>query len=389
MAKGIYLGVSSKAQKIKKAYIGVDGKARKIKKMYIGDANNKARLFFSSGSKVVYHGVATPLSSNWKYTAATATIGDYALFAGGYLSASASSTSFQTSVDAYDKSLTHSMGTALPEKKYKLGSATVGKYALFGGGVAYNDGSNTASKTVCAYDDSLTMTVVTDLKSAVYNSTNNITSATSFSNYAVFDTGRDSVSVYDATLTQTTVQVRSYATGNGNATLGHVGNYAIAVGGAGESSTRVYVLDSSLTCTDLEPLSDTKSSLATVTIGNYVLFSGGNKYVVQYDNTEVLVYDSSLTKSIATPLSRNRTGVAATNIDDFAIFAGGYISGTTKYVDTVDIYDTSLTRTVGTSLSVKRDNLSAASVGDYALFGAGRSESNNAVCATVDVYRLE
>lgn len=47
MAKGMYLGVSGKAQKVKKAYIGVDGKARKIKKMYIGDANGKARLFWS------------------------------------------------------------------------------------------------------------------------------------------------------------------------------------------------------------------------------------------------------------------------------------------------------------------------------------------------------
>lgn len=47
MAKGMYLGVSSKARKGKKAYIGVSGKARKIKKMYIGDANGKARLFWS------------------------------------------------------------------------------------------------------------------------------------------------------------------------------------------------------------------------------------------------------------------------------------------------------------------------------------------------------
>lgn len=47
MGKAMYLGVSSKARKSKKAYIGVSGKARKIKKMYIGDANGKARLFWS------------------------------------------------------------------------------------------------------------------------------------------------------------------------------------------------------------------------------------------------------------------------------------------------------------------------------------------------------
>ena len=48
MAKGLYIGVSSKARKGKKAYIGVGGVARKIKKMYIG-VGGKARLCWSGG----------------------------------------------------------------------------------------------------------------------------------------------------------------------------------------------------------------------------------------------------------------------------------------------------------------------------------------------------
>ena len=36
MAKAVYVGVGSKARKMKKAYIGIGGTARKIKKMYIG-----------------------------------------------------------------------------------------------------------------------------------------------------------------------------------------------------------------------------------------------------------------------------------------------------------------------------------------------------------------
>lgn len=47
MGKGMYLGVDSKARKVKKMYLGVDGKARKIKKVYIGDADGKARLCWS------------------------------------------------------------------------------------------------------------------------------------------------------------------------------------------------------------------------------------------------------------------------------------------------------------------------------------------------------
>ena len=38
MAKAVYVGVDSKARKMKKAYIGIGGTARKVKKMYIGAA---------------------------------------------------------------------------------------------------------------------------------------------------------------------------------------------------------------------------------------------------------------------------------------------------------------------------------------------------------------
>lgn len=47
MGRGMYLGVDSKARKVKKMYIGVDGKARKVKKIFVGDANGKARLCWS------------------------------------------------------------------------------------------------------------------------------------------------------------------------------------------------------------------------------------------------------------------------------------------------------------------------------------------------------
>ena len=46
MAKAVYVGVDSKARKMKKAYIGIGGTARKVKKMYIGDSSGKARLCY-------------------------------------------------------------------------------------------------------------------------------------------------------------------------------------------------------------------------------------------------------------------------------------------------------------------------------------------------------
>ena len=46
-AKAVYVGVGSKARKMKKAYIGIGGTARKVKKMYIG-VGGKARLCYSA-----------------------------------------------------------------------------------------------------------------------------------------------------------------------------------------------------------------------------------------------------------------------------------------------------------------------------------------------------
>ena len=79
MAKAVYVGVGSKARKMKKAYIGIGGKARKVKKMYIG-VGGKARLCYSAELEKV--GMATALSTT-RYDMRAATVGKYALFAGG------------------------------------------------------------------------------------------------------------------------------------------------------------------------------------------------------------------------------------------------------------------------------------------------------------------
>ena len=45
MAKGVYIGVSSKARKVKSIYVGISNVARRVKKAYIG-VNNVAKLFY-------------------------------------------------------------------------------------------------------------------------------------------------------------------------------------------------------------------------------------------------------------------------------------------------------------------------------------------------------
>ena len=81
MAKRAYIGVGGVARKVKKGYIGVGDVARKIKKAYIG-IGGVARPCWSGG-ELAYYGTITPLSIERCYLAAT-TVGNYALFGGGY-----------------------------------------------------------------------------------------------------------------------------------------------------------------------------------------------------------------------------------------------------------------------------------------------------------------
>jgi hypothetical protein len=181
MSKAIYVGVGGVARKVKSIYIGVDGVARKVKKGYIG-VGGVARPCWGGGELVDY-GTATPLS----YTAfehAAATVGDYALFGGGrrndlgYASGNGSPV-----VDAYNKSLVSSTPTALSQGRTFLAAASVGDYALFGGG----NRSDSSSAVVDAYNKSLARSTPTTLSVARF-----YIAAAAAGGYALFGGGRPS-----------------------------------------------------------------------------------------------------------------------------------------------------------------------------------------------------
>ena len=92
MAKKSYIGIDGKARQVKKWYIGIDSKARKVKKAYIG-VGGVARPFMSG--ELEYYGTITPLSQA-RTGLAGASVGNYALFAGGNADSGRLST-----VDAY------------------------------------------------------------------------------------------------------------------------------------------------------------------------------------------------------------------------------------------------------------------------------------------------
>lgn len=386
MAKKAYIGVNNVARKIKKGYVGVNGVARKIKKAYVG-IGGVARPCWSGG-ELAYYGTITELSYARRSLAAT-TVGDYALFAGGYGS---SGTAYQVSV--YNASLVRSLAESLPtgtDGYYAedLAATTIGNYALFAGG--YDTDGEDMKNYVKAYNSSLT----TSIPSALTQSKCNL-AATTVGNYALFGGGRlkrtgtsesafsKVVNAYNKSLTRSTPTALSYTVAYLAATT--VGGYALFGGGTNNNiSNRVYAYDSSLTMTVATNLSVARQKLATTTVGDYALFAGG--YSDSYFAT-VDVYDSSLTRTTAADLTTAKLNLAATTVGNYALFAGG-TTGSNKYNAGVDIYDISLTKTTS-NLSVSRDKLAATSVGNYALFAGGYSKASLIASAvyydTVDAY---
>ena len=284
MAKRVYIGVGGKARKVKKIYIGVAGVARKVKKAYIG-VGGVARIFWSGGA-LEYYGTATALSSGRTYHAA-ATVGNYALFGGGY----SYSSGYMTTVDAYSASLIRSTPTALSVARYKLAAAAVGNYALFIGGYYY-DGEDQMNSTT--------------------------------------------IDVYNTSLTRSTMTAAQVCFGN-----------------------------------------------AAATVGDYILYVRNNSA-----NSVVASIDASLTKGTAASLSTARYDLAAMTLGDFALFGGGCTSSSSRSA-VVDSYDASLTMTVATSLSLAREYPQGIQVGDYGLFAGGNNgSSSGSYSAVVDVYTI-
>ena len=357
MAKAVYVGVDSKARKMKKAYIGIGGTARKVKKMYIGDSSGKARLCYSA--ELERHGMAAALGVA-RYDIRTATVGNYALFAGGFKPGLSS----VDTVDAYNTSLTKSTPANLEYRRGYHAAASIGGYALFTGGRQRMTSGSQFMFFTEAYDASLTLSRAPNLStSSAYGGRLNIGAAV-VGNYALFaggmadDKGNASlkVDVYDTSLTHTMAtdlngRPREYVRG------ASVGNYALFAGGKDTyyEYYNVDAYDASLTRTAAPYLTRADNRDAAATVGNHAVFVG--------DTASADIYDASLTRTSAAILSVARTGLAATTVGNYAIFSGGGVA---------DFCDASLTRSsIDTSMTGYK--MGAATIGDYALFAGGYS----------------
>lgn len=397
MAKAVYVGIDSKARKMKKAYIGIGGTARKVKKMYIGDSSGKARLCYSAELEKV--GMAAGLDTA-RYALSSTRVGGHVLFAGGAVEdKSMVITRYvpNNAVDAYDAALTRNSPTTLSERRAYMGAAAVGGYALFAGGVTNGvtvTSPHKPSSVVDAYNASLTRTSATKLVSSLVGAAGG-----SIGNHAIFAGGanRDSdgyyiattyCSIYDASLTRTS-NIK-LTTSRYCALSASVGDHVLFAGGHVKDSNNIYeckitsgtttveVFDSSLTKSSVANLSNKAYESQGVSFGKYALFCAADH--------ELNAYDSSLTRTVVPNGNSEICGMGATSVGDYAIFAGG-TDGKLIYSYTA-VYDTSLTKVSGINLNISegRRNSCGGAIGDYALIAGGVGSEDFTVTGTAEVY---
>ena len=355
---------NSVARKIKKGYIGIDNVARKIKKAYIG-IGGVARPCWSGG-ELAYYGTVTPLKYARSGSVATKAGESYAVIANGQQILT-NGTNYTQYVDAYNPSLVRSSASNSTGLGSSRSAASVGNYALFAGGYMGGDYYN----TVDAYSSSLTKSTPTSLPSQTA-----FMGSTSIGSYALFGGGKmtKTVTTYNASLTRNSAT--SLSTGVNYPSGVRNKNYALIGGGASSSgaTATVNAYNASMTKSNPTSLSVARREMQGATAGEYALFAGG---VGSGLSNVVDAYDGSLTRTTPAALSGLRLNHASASIGNFAVFAGGQatngVSSSTVLPTTVDVYDDSLTKNTTMTLGTGRYALVGASIGNFALFCGGDS----------------
>ena len=181
----------------------------------------------------------TSLSVN-SYDVKGTTVGEYILFAGGKTSGNSSSYSALSTINVYNNSLTRTTITSLSVRRYAHAATKAGNYALFAGGYT-GTSYDTASNTVDAYNSSLTRISAPNLTKSVVH----VQSCT-LDDYALIGSGLASsngggiytktMQAYDSTLTKTNVPDMMHSRGKGGIGV-ELGNYAMFVSGDSSKSS--------------------------------------------------------------------------------------------------------------------------------------------------------
>lgn len=381
----IYPIVDGVTKKLDKAYAVIDGVTRKITKVYaIVDSVTK-RIWEATDEVIVDNGTLvmdvplSRLSAGRKYLS-SGSIGNYALFAGGY-----NSSAYKT-VEAIDDNYVQSTTTDLTYGQFRMDSANIDDYVILAGG---------SERYATAYNSSL---VKLDL-AASSRSTNNYSDSTTAAkrdcmaanqHYVLLANGYDmTVDTYDANLSKSVAsnlnQKQCEATGLS------LGDYAVVAGGkvynVATEISAVLAYDNNLVKHSAASLDYGRRYMAGAVVGNYGILAGGQKNgTTTYYNT-VDAYDISLTKMFINYLSEGKHDVMSTTLGNYAIFGGGRPT-TTTYTNTIEVYDDTLTKqSLGIALNYSRRYGTATTVGNYAIF-AGGDVGGNTYDPMIEAVRL-
>lgn len=383
MAKGAYIGVGSKARKIKKIYFGVGSVAKKVRKAYIG-VNGVAKLWWSAGYKLVKQGVYSPGPSGNQ----TCWNNNYAIFIVDGSSGAEGGQSVNSSFTV----------TSLPSNAYPnralsgMTGGQIGNYALLWSGDYTSDGGDSFDHNNTAYywNSSLTMGSISSAANYNYGS-----KCCNIGNYMLLVGGNNvtgqsttrykHVRAINASLT-VNKSLSDVSTG-GSYIGGANSQYALFVGGSDTSRKVIY--NTSLQVQSLSITGPFSSINYHDITGNekYIMIAGGTTNTANYLDT-VNAYDLSMTRYIPSVLNIGVHSSDAISLDKLSAFVGGGCSGTPGRNLGVNVYDIELTKTMPDDLVWGYGNTynnATARLNDYIM----QKNLESAGTTILNVYRLD
>jgi kelch-like protein 20 len=311
-----------------------------------------------------------------------ATAGDKLVFGGGYLNIGGSWEPTNT-VDIYNLAANTWSHAQLSITRGAITVAAAGNKILYAGG----DFNGIPSARVDIYDAAANSWSTANLSMARSGMTTAVAGNKAF--FAGWDyfgfTNR--VDIYDASTNLWSTTALSEAR-NGMSAIA-AGNKVFFAGGYREYqgfddlpfdfSTRVDIYDIATNTWSTAELKEARSGMTTATAGNKVLFAGGYHVTNSASAEPVIsnkvdVYDVSTNSWSTTSLDEARSGTVAATVGNKVLFAGGESSK-------VYIYDALLNSWSQAMLSQPRNVSSTATLGSKVLFFTGSPNNNR-----IDIY---
>lgn len=384
------------------AYIGVNGKAKAIAKVYKGNSEGKAEMIWGPKGIIKYAKGIDPLSVDRKVGGAAITSdSELAIFLSGIRYTNSPNYSSDTydsyvnALDEYTSDLVHVVSEADSTKFYGgrregIATATVGEYTLFAGGKYKDSNGDTQIASIREFfhysgfqvfvpnPDSCITVPKTDMVGVTVGS-HAIFAGGYKGKYAV--TCDNNVITISDTLTISTAASLSAEKAGLAGSLAANGKYALFAGGQNNSTgssgyfNDVELYDSDLVKTQGTPISQKVIHSAACSNGDYTIVMGG--YTWSPYTGFVDVYDKNMTKSSLTDVHKgNRSNYRSSSLGEYMVFGQPWDGGTK--VNEIDVYDGNLTHT---TIPTDENKYTASSLwvtlGKYIISAGGQDSCQN------------